>query len=177
MTATTDTDRDLQYEIEQFLYREARLLDSWQWPQWLALFEDDIRYWCPLRTNRPRREIAKETSSYGELSHFDDDRHSLGVRVDRLGTGMAWAEEPPSRTRHLITNVLIDEVGVADPFEVDVTSNFLLYRTNSETSTDIWAGCRHDRLRRRDNESFGIARRTILLDQAVLTSKNLSVMF
>ncbi|MEV5835447.1 3-phenylpropionate/cinnamic acid dioxygenase subunit beta [Nocardia sp. NPDC052112] len=177
MITTTANDRDVQYEVEQFLYREARLLDEWQWPHWLALFEDDVRYWCPLRTNRPRREIAKERSSYGELSHFDDDRHSLEVRVDRLGTGMAWSEEPPSRTRHLITNVVVDEVLATQPTELAVTSNFLLYRTNSETSTDIWAGSRQDRLRRRDDGSFGIAGRTIVLDQAVLTSKNLSVMF
>ncbi|OLT23173.1 hypothetical protein BJF78_07165 [Pseudonocardia sp. CNS-139] len=175
--AETVPDQGLQYEIEQFLYREARLLDSWKWLEWLELFEDDIRYWCPLRTNRPRREIAKERGRYGELSHFDDDRQSLQVRVDRLGTGMAWAEEPPSRTRHLITNVMVDGVLPGVPAEFDVTSNFLLYRTNSETSTDVWAGCRSDRLRRRENGSLGIARRTIILDQAVLTGKNLSVMF
>ena len=39
-------------EIEQFLYREARLLDQREFHQWLDLFTDDLRYWMPMKNNR-----------------------------------------------------------------------------------------------------------------------------
>ncbi len=78
---------------------------------------------------------------------------------------------PPSRTRHLITNVRIKK---DDGNEVEAHSNFLVYRTRMETDQDLFVGERQDVLRRVD-DSFKIARRTIILDQAVLTAKNISV--
>jgi biphenyl 2,3-dioxygenase beta subunit len=78
---------------------------------------------------------------------------------------------PPSRTRHLITNVRVKK---DDGNEIEVHCNFLLYRTRMETDKDIFVGARQDILRR-SGGSFKIARRTIILDQAVLDAKNISV--
>ena len=78
---------------------------------------------------------------------------------------------PPSRTRHLITNIRIKK---DDGSEIEVHSNFLVYRTRMESDKDIFVGARQDILRRQ-GESFKIARRTIILDQAVLDAKNISV--
>jgi 3-phenylpropionate/cinnamic acid dioxygenase small subunit len=78
---------------------------------------------------------------------------------------------PPSRTRHLITNV---RVGKDDGKQIEARSNFLVYRTRMETDQDLFVGTREDRLRRVDR-SFKIARRTIILDQAVLNAKNISI--
>lgn len=166
-------DAALQYEVQQFLFHEARLIDERRWREWLDLFEEDVRYWMPLRTNRPRREAHLELGKPEDVAHFDDGKEELEARVVRLGTGKAWAEEPTSRTRHLVTNVMVDAV---DGDEADVTSYFLLYRNNSETNVDLWAGARHDRLRRR-RTGWGIARRTIILDQAVILGRSLSVLF
>jgi len=78
---------------------------------------------------------------------------------------------PPSRTRHLISNVRIKK---DDGRELEVHSHFLVYRTRMETDGDLFVGKREDILRRA-GESFKIARRTIILDQAVLAAKNISV--
>lgn len=166
----------LQYDVEQFLYEEARLLDARLFHEWYDLIADDIHYWMPARANRTRRELDQENSRPEAYAHFDDDKASLGWRIRRLDTGMAWAEDPPSRTRHLVTNVRV--AATAHPDEYAVTSNFLLYRNRLETEVDVFAGERQDVLRRTGAEvGFQIARRTIVLDQSVLLAKNLSVFF
>jgi biphenyl 2,3-dioxygenase beta subunit len=162
----------LQWEVEQFLYHEAELLDSRQFDQWLELFTDDLHYWMPLKYNRDRRDEAPEESAANELSLFDDDKDFMAARIRRIKTGRAWAEDPPSRTRHLITNVAIDEAGP----ELRVRSNFLVYRNRLEGDVDLYAGCRDDRLRRVEG-ALKIARRKISLDQNVLLSKNLAIFF
>jgi 3-phenylpropionate/cinnamic acid dioxygenase small subunit len=163
---------ELQSEIEAFLYFEAQLLDDRRFQEWYALFADDLRYWMPTRTNRLRRELSRENSSPGEMALFDDDKQSLGWRVHQLQTGMHWAEDPPSRTRHLVTNV---RATAHDDNAFEVRSNFLCYRNRLEDEVDIWAGQREDILRNVGPRQWQIARRTILLDQNVVLSKNLSV--
>jgi hypothetical protein len=100
-------DVPLRAEIEQFLYYEAELLDDRRFDDWLSLCADDIFYWMPMRRNRLMREVSRESTEVGELAHFEENKKSLGWRVAQLGTGMHWAEDPPSRTRHLVTNVRV----------------------------------------------------------------------
>jgi 3-phenylpropionate/cinnamic acid dioxygenase small subunit len=164
---------DLRREIEEFFYLEAELLDERKLREWLELFTDDVRYWMPIRHNTLERpgEIAEELSRPGEAYYFDDDKKSLGLRVERNYSKSAWSELPPSRTRHLVTNVRVKK---DNGEELEVRSNFLVYRTRMETDKDTFVGTRHDILRRVDGR-LKIARRTILLDQAVLDAKNISV--
>jgi 3-phenylpropionate/cinnamic acid dioxygenase small subunit len=160
-------------EIEDFLYFEAALLDDRKLREWLDLLTDDVRYWMPIRHNtleRPR-EITDELSQPGEGYYFDDNKESLRLRVERVYSKSAWSELPPSRTRHLITNIRVMNTGGN---EMEVYSNFLVYRTRQETDLDLFVGTRQDLLRR-FNGGFKIARRTIILDQAVLDAKNISV--
>lgn len=168
-------DRDVQFEVERFLAMEAWLLDERDYARWLDVFAEDVRYWAPLRTNRARRELHLERSADGDLAYFDDDKEFLRARVRRLETGMAWAEDPPSRTRHLVSNVLVDvdESGVGD---YRVRSSFLVYRNRLEHEVDLFAGSRDDIVRREGGE-LRIARRTILLDQNVILAKNVSIFF
>ncbi|SKY48237.1 small subunit of phenylpropionate dioxygenase [Mycobacteroides abscessus subsp. bolletii] len=181
LTSVTNTGLDSvvrQHRIEQFLYHEAQLLDHWQWDSWLELFADDILYWMPVRKNRLRRQRDKDEVPDGiEMAHFYDDHASLRLRVNQMHSGTHWAEDPPSRCRHLVTNVRVAErdSSLASP-EYDVMSNFLVYRNRLESETDIWAGERRDVLRV-NGAGFLIAKRTILLDQNVVQSKNLSVLF
>ncbi|MBB3044010.1 aromatic-ring-hydroxylating dioxygenase subunit beta [Nocardioides soli] len=174
----TGVTMQVQHEVEQFLYAEAQLLDDWRYRHWFELMADDIRYRAPLRKNRLRRQrLEDEVADRGtEMALFDDDKESLDVRVMQRETGKFWAEDPPSRTRHLISNVRISLPVDSAGDEYDVRSNFIVYRNRLETEVDIWAGERFDLLRR-DGASFKIARRTILLDQNVVLSKNLSVFF
>ncbi|MGH8240957.1 MAG: aromatic-ring-hydroxylating dioxygenase subunit beta, partial [Steroidobacteraceae bacterium] len=110
-----------------------------------------------------------------EMAHFDEDIRSLKLRVTQMGSGRHWAEDPPSRCRHIVSNV---RVGRADAHsaDLDVRSAFLVYRNRLEVEVDLWAGERRDVLRP-ESDSFTIAGRTILLDQNVVLSKNLSVFF
>lgn len=162
-----------QYQIEQFYYHEAALLDNYELEKWVALFTDDTHYFMPIRRTRLRRELGKEFTQPGEAAYFDDDKATLILRQRKFDSGSAWAEDPPSRTRHLITNVRVtDDRGT----ELDVESCFHVYRTRLRSEVDSWVGRRQDKLRRHD-DSFLIARRHILLDQTVLLSRNLSTLF
>jgi len=164
---------ELRRQIEDFYYLEAELLDERKLREWFNLLTDDVRYWMPLRHNTMERpsDVVEELSKPGEGYYFDDDIKSLKIRVERAYSKVAWAEVPPSRTRHLITNVRVKK---DEGNEIEVHSNFLVYRTRMETDKDIFVGARQDILRRSDG-SFKIARRTIILDQAVLDAKNISV--
>lgn len=165
---------EMHYEISDFLFHEADLLDSWKFREWLTLFSPDVKYWAPVRENRAWRERATETSEPGGSAYFDDDLDGLRQRVDRLYTHMAWAEEPPSRTRHLISNVRAWETDV--PGEFAVASSFHLYRTRSERDQDAIVGRRFDTLRGdgRAEPGFRIATRKIVFDVSTLLVKNLS---
>src|SRR5262245_40068762 len=77
---------------------------------------------------------ADGISKPGDLALFEETKETLHTRVARLATGLAWAEVPPSRTRHLVTNVQVEPSDRES--EVKVRSNFLLYRTQLEHSQD-----------------------------------------
>lgn len=87
---------------------------------------------------------------------------------------MAWAEDPPSRTRHLITNIEVEPGDSAS--ELKVYSNFMVYRNRGETEQEFFVGARQDVLRHIDG-TWKIARRRVILDQNVLLAKNVSIFF
>ncbi|MBB6193373.1 biphenyl 2,3-dioxygenase beta subunit [Sphingobium wenxiniae] len=164
---------ELQHEVEQFLYREAALLDNRRFEEWIDLLADDIRYFMPLRTNRSRREQSLEYSNDHESAYFDDDKQTMKARVRKLRSSSSWSEDPPSRTRHLVSNVLI-EPG-SDDMSFVVSAAVLVYRGRLERQVDIISGERRDILRRADNAlGFQIAARTFLIDQATLLANNIS---
>jgi 3-phenylpropionate/cinnamic acid dioxygenase small subunit len=163
----------LQYELEQYYYAEAALLDDRRFTDWLALFAEDAHYWMPIRRTMTGNELEKEFSAPGAMAFFDDDRMMLSARVKKLDTGYSWSEDPPSRTRHLVTNLrIVREEGS----ELNVHTNFHLYRTRLNSEEDNWIGSRKDVLRR-TSEGLKIVTRHIFLEQTVLLSRNLSSFF
>lgn len=167
---------ELQHEIEQFYYREAAMLDRRQYADWLALLADDLRYFMPLRTSRANRNENSEFSQDNEFANFDDDIVTMRGRIRKLLTDVSWSENPGSKTRHIVSNVMIAATDIAGTYEV--SSAFLVYRNRAERQVDIWAGERRDVLRRADNPySFQISKRTMLLDQSTILSNNLSIFF
>ncbi|MER5435883.1 3-phenylpropionate/cinnamic acid dioxygenase subunit beta [Streptomyces sp. NPDC002588] len=169
---TLDDDIRLHFEVQRLYTVEAHLLDQHRYADWLELFAEDLHYWAPVRTNRLRRQQALADGSPGEVAIFDENKASLAWRIRRFDSGMAWAEDPPSRTRHLITNVLVRPGD--EPGEYIAESAFLCYRNRLEREVDLYAGGRTDVLRRTEDGDLLIARRTILLDQNVLLAKNIS---
>src|SRR5262249_57391922 len=115
----------LWWEWVKFYSRGAGWRDDRQSGAWLALSREDVLYFMPRRKNVPRRESHREVTPLGDLAVFEDDKRYLQMRVARLDTGMAWAEEPPSRTRHLIGNLVVEPL---DNGEVQASAAFLVYR-------------------------------------------------
>ncbi|MCG8543264.1 MAG: 3-phenylpropionate/cinnamic acid dioxygenase subunit beta [Alphaproteobacteria bacterium] len=164
----------LHYAVERFLVHEAELLDSRQFEAWLDLLTDDIRYWMPISRNTPFGHWDEEHTHEGrDLNWFDEGKFELEQRVKQILTGKHWAEEPISRTTHMVSN--LDVAEEADG-HVRARCRFLVYRNRTETETDFFIGKREDRLRR-SGDSFKIASRKIFLDQNVLTAKNLTLFF
>ena len=167
--------RDLQFDIEQWMYFEAELLDDHRLKEWLERMAGDVRYLVPLRFNRPRKDLA---AGVGEppSAHMEDDKAGLDVRVRRLLSGLAWTEDPPSKSRHLITNVRL-QPGASET-EFGVRSNFLIYTSRLALDENLFAGERHDVLRRVDDErGFELVSRRVVLDQTTLTGNQVSVFF
>ena len=162
-----------QHEVERFYYDEAALLDEHRYEQWLTYFSEDTHYFMPIRRTVSQRDKHREFTAPDEVSYFNDTKHLLVMRVSKLLTGRSWSEDPPSRTRHLITNI---RVLSDDGNEMEVASNFHLYRTRLKSEEDSWIGSRRDVLRR-NGDSFLIARRHIFLEQTVILSRNLSNFF
>ncbi len=173
-------------EVEQFLYREARLLDERRFHAWLELLTDDVRYWMPGRSTRypkvskalvifdPDRYREEALTREDAVAILDETKETLSQRLARLETSMAWAEAPPSRTRHLLSHIEV-EPGDATS-ELKVYANFLVYRSRAETEQDVYVGARSDVLRHVDGV-WKIACRTIILDQTVLLAQNVSIFF
>lgn len=159
-------------QIAEFLYEEAWLLDEIRLKDWVARLDIDLRYTCPVRQTRSLRQHSQ--SIVRTVMHFDETYASIRGRVGRItDTQSAWAEDPPSRTRRLVTNILVESTEEPDEFEV--TSYLLCSRSRFEETTLLMLSCvRHDLLRRH-GDSFKLARREIIVDQTVLGFPNLAI--
>jgi p-cumate 2,3-dioxygenase subunit beta len=115
--------------IEDFLYDEAALLDEWRLDEWLELLTEDATYEVPA-TDAPNGDPQSA------LFLVADDKVRIRSRVGQLLGKSAWAENPPSRTRRMISNVRIRRVEGED---IAVTANFVIYRLRFE-QMDTYVG-------------------------------------
>jgi 3-phenylpropionate/cinnamic acid dioxygenase small subunit len=166
-----------QRAIERFLYDEAKVLDDWEWAKWPDFLHEDILYWAPVQEDRYTRERAGRISPLGGSAYFEDNKKELTIRVQRLLTNQAWSEEPPSRSRHLITNIQVDPGD--NPGEYKVRSNFLDYRSNGQRAWDLITGQRDDVIVRAPESEWGylIKFRRILFDMSIILNKNLTLFY
>jgi len=154
----------LQLEIERLYALEAYLLDERRFYDWLALFTEDATYSVMVREAVQPLDAAGAIYQYPEAPAFDEDHAFTTLRVKRLETRLAHAEQPPSLTRHLITNVLIHE-GTEDV--IRVSSHFQVYQHRPGYSEHVFYGKREDTLHR-GPEDWRIAERRIVLDTSLL---------
>ena len=153
----------------QFLVEEAALLDAADYAGWLGLLCEDIRYVMPVRVTTAR---GAGFDSLADMGHFDEDMYALRKRVQRLATDHAWTEDPPSRTRHFVTNIRTFAGG---PGELRVESALLLFRSRGDTrAADLLSAGRNDLLRETSG-GLRLARREITVDESVLRTQNLAV--
>ena len=167
---------ELHHDISQFLYAEAQLLDDCKFRDWLDILGEEMLYTLKTVTNAQTRDRRKSIAPPSTWI-FQDTKAVLERRIAKVETGMSWSEEPPSRTRHLITNIRVEPTEQADEYVVH--SNYMLYRSQKEKDVLIYVGKRVDLIRKNDESRLGwtIAKRDITLDQATLTSHNITVFF
>lgn len=136
--------------FEDFLIHEARLLDERRFRDWMALFADDGTYWVPA--------VPDQKSPFEEASLFYDDRELMKTRVDRLEHPRIHVQTPPSRTAHIVGNVVVEET---DPTkgEYVIGSTFIMveYRDDAQR---LFAGRQRHRLRRH-GDTFRIVQKRV----------------
>jgi len=137
-------------QIENFLYREARLMDEHAYDEWLALWTEDALYWVPAN--------ADDIDPQRHVSIVYEDKARLEDRIARLKSGAAYAQDPKSRLRRVIANIEIEE---GENGEVTVYANFNLTELR-RSQQRTFAGRTIHKLRP-DGTSFKVASKKVLL--------------
>lgn len=118
----------LYFAALDFLVNEAEALDENRLRDWLAMLDPGVRYRMPVRVTQSR---ADGDGFVGGMTHLDDDRFTLDLRVRRLDK-FGWAEDPPSRTQRLVTNLRVARVnGSGD--ELALRSSLLVLRNRGRS--------------------------------------------
>ena len=135
---------DLQREVEQFLYRQAELLDAKDWQGWIDGFADDGVYWMPAR--------ATQTSWELEPSIFAEDRPMMAIRKGRVLHPNAWSQAPLWETNHLVSHITLES---ADATHIEVRSRFHMMELRRDNIRHF-GGRYHHGLRRQADGSLRI---------------------
>lgn len=137
-------------EVENFIYREARLMDENAYDEWLALWAKDALYWVPSNTDDADPAL--------QAGLIYDDRKRLEARIARLKSGNAHAQDPKSRMRRVVSNLEIEENRNG---EIIAHSNFVLGEIR-RGKQDVFIGRTIHKLRR-EGASLRIASKKVLL--------------
>jgi len=157
-------------EIMNLLYTEAYYLDNGKYKEWLQLFTEDLSYRMPMRETV---EGVGVTNIANDIDFFDETKRSLETRVNRLYTKSAWVENPATRQRHFISNIYVEETENINVYKV--RSYFLFKRSRASTHTiEELFGERHDICQKKE-DGWKISSRTIIPDQSVITTMNMSM--
>ena len=175
-------DPQLLANLQVWYAREARLLDERRFDRWFELVDEQIRYRIPTRylTRQGKHEdfsqwaVERELSQESDLLLLDDDYEALQARIERLRSGMAWAEMPPSITRRIVSNVEPMEPGASG--EIDALSAVMLWKSRGADQRGLLVAQRRDTLVESEGD-YRLRRRTVILDDTVLMGENLSTLF
>lgn len=157
-------------EVERLLHREARLLDTEQFSEWLEqVLDPTIRYVVVSRELRYRKERRYDAPV--EMFLFNDDYSFLKARVDQFNSGMQWRTDPPERYRRLVTNIEVFLTGTKG--ELVVRSNVLAQRSRRAYEIDQFTCCREDLVRRCPTGTLRLVQRRIDFDERSIAGRNL----
>jgi 3-phenylpropionate/cinnamic acid dioxygenase small subunit len=171
--ADTGTGASVRYgtplynDIVHFLIEEAHLLDTAQYKRWVELLAEDLMVTMPVRQTVNR----KRTETRSQLYWLFDDKEATVFKALRYLGDSAWADDPPARLRRLITNVRVHETAVSGEYLVQ--SYLLLQRNSGNQHNFTPFSARRDDILRKNGDGWLIARRDILVDQAVIGQPNL----
>jgi benzoate/toluate 1,2-dioxygenase subunit beta len=134
-----------RFEVEQFLYREARYADENDYDAWEALWTPDALYWVPAGSG--------DTDPAREMSIIYDNRSRISTRLKQVRTGRRYAQAPPSHLRRLISNVeFLGSRGNAEgSVDLEVAANFVVVESRPR-GNHVWAGRTTYRLRLVDTD-------------------------
>jgi 3-phenylpropionate/cinnamic acid dioxygenase small subunit len=141
------------HRTEQFLYREARLMDTHAYDEWLALWADEAHYWIPCN--------GDDVDVMRHVSLVNEDRRGLEDRIHRLKSGAHYAQDPPSRLSRVVSNVELEPQ--ASPGELIVHSTFNL-TAHRRGRIDVVAGRVVHRLVDHDGTVRIAAKKVVLVD-------------
>jgi 3-phenylpropionate/cinnamic acid dioxygenase small subunit len=157
-------DAQLVAVVSQFLAHEARLLDEGREEEWYALLDDDLLYTIPIRQATEPRTQEIDRKAF----RLRDTKAHIRTRIDRIGTGHAYSEVPPSRTLRIVGSVEITATPSADT--VDVSSALLVYRQRGiDPHFDLIPCRRNDRLRLAADGARLLSREVILTETSLAT--------
>ena len=139
-------------EIDAFLYREARLMDSHAYEDWLALWDEEASYFVPCNDD--------DIDTGRHVSLVDDNRRNLEDRIARLTGGACYAQDPPTRLCRVVSNVEI-EGEVEGVVTVHSTFNLTAVRRGRK---DVFSGRNLHRLVRKDGGFLMSSKRVVLVD-------------
>lgn len=144
-------------EVEQFLYREARLADENDYDGWEALWTDDALYWVPVD--------GEGDHPLATVSVIYDNRNRISTRMKQVKTGKRYAQAPPSNLRRIVGNIelLGGRANAAGGVDLEVGANFLAFESRSRTNT-LWGGRTTYRLRREGDEIRLVYKKVVLVD-------------
>lgn len=175
----------LQFEVEQFYYHEADLLDERKFQTWLSLLAPDMEYLVPGRFSPERDKSLKGTESYlaVDAEMQSDDVSALPIReesmmlmafrVQRVLKQNAWGSNPPARTRRMVSNVMIE---CGDENLLQIKSNFHMFYSRHRDDNFQYQGQRIDVLQKTDT-GFLVKRREVRFDWNVIEAPTLGLFF
>lgn len=166
-TLTSDLERF--HFVSQFLAREAKLLDERRFEEWIAMVDDQIVYEVSHRQAMMEYQDEFTAGAF----RLRDDMPNLRARVDRLSSGYAWAETPPSRTLRVVGSILVTATDEPDIVESD--SALLIYRQRGSVEPGhIIPVRRSDQIRITEDGGRLLSRRASIPD-TVLQTPNLGI--
>jgi 3-phenylpropionate/cinnamic acid dioxygenase small subunit len=160
---------ELMALAQEFLAREAKILDERRFWDWYALLDDALEYYVPIRQSRLAFADEVEAGSY----RISDNRQHVYVRIKRIDSGAGWAETPPSRTLRVVGSVLVETTEREDVIAVE--SALLLYRQRGHDERGDVIPVRRQDLLRITDDGVRLLKRNALLAEAVLSTPNLGV--
>ena len=130
---------DLQREVEQFLYRQAELLDGKHWQGFIDCFADDGVYWMPV--------TPEQTDWEGSPSIFAEDKLMMEIRKGRVSHPNAWSQAPMWETNHLVSHVALESV---NGNEIRVRSRFHMMELRRDSIRHFGGRYQHTLIRGAD---------------------------
>ncbi len=168
-TQSRAVDNNLYIDIQRFLFREAALLDRRDYAAWISLFTGDLQYCVKVALSRDAGSTAVD------YAIVDENAEALKSRIDQISNPkLTRAENPPSLTRRVVSN--IEAFHRQTPDEFDVVSSLLAYRNRPNVPEGGFYVARREDLIRRIGSEWRLAKRCVRLDQTMIFDGALSTL-